>query len=158
MRAIAGDNVSLMNWIKRIDNGRTLRTATYTTKFFSCSSKGALSRCEQSMSRLKGKGLLKSEMRNWSVAELQNCHERIVNDYTATITIEIEAALRKGCDLSAYVTDWENEERPLANDLEIVTVTENAPNPFHLMQSTRREKVTINMERPESKPRGTLNC
>ena len=150
MRVIAGDNVSLMNWIKRIDNGRTLRTATYTTKFFSCSPKGALSRCEQSMSRLKGKGLLKTEMRNWTLAELQNRHERIVNDYMANITIEIEVALRKEYDLSAYVTDWENEERPLANDLEIVTLTENAPNPFHLMQSTRREKVTINMERPDN--------
>ena len=150
MRAIAGDNVSLMNWIKRIDHGRTLRTATYTTKFFSCSPKGALSRCEQSMSRLKGKGLLKSEMKNWSLAELQNRHTRIVDDYTAKITIEIEAAIRKEYDLSAYVTDWENEERLLANDLEVVTVTENAPNPFHLMQSTRREKVTINMERPDN--------
>jgi hypothetical protein len=30
MRAIAGDNVSLMNWIKRIDNGWTLHSATYT--------------------------------------------------------------------------------------------------------------------------------
>ena len=150
MRAIAGDNVSLMNWIKRIDHGRTLRTATYTTKVFSCSPKGALSRCEQSMSRLKGKGLLKSEMKNWSLAELQNRHTRIVDDYTAKITTEIEAAIRKEYDLSAYVTDWENEERLLANDLEVVTVTENAPNPFHLMQSTRREKVTINMERPDN--------
>lgn len=32
---------------------------------------------------------------------------------------------------------------------EIVTVTENAPNPFHLMQSTRREIITIDMKQPE---------
>ena len=95
-----------------------------------------MSRCEQSMSRLKGKGLMKGEMRKWTLAELQKKHERIVNDYMTTITIETEDAICKKYNLSTYVTDWENEEMPHAHDLEIVTVTENAPNPFHLMQST----------------------
>ena len=93
---------------------------------------------------------MKGEMRKWALAELQKKHERIVNDYITTITIEIEDAICKKYNLSTYVTDWENEEMPHAHDLEIVTVTENAPNPFHLMQSTRRREIlTINMERPE---------
>ena len=146
---IAGDNDSLMNWIKRIDEGRTLRTATYTTKFFLCSPKRTMSRCEQSMSRRKGKSLMKGKMKKWMLADLQKKHERIVNDYMTTIIIETEDAICKKYDLSAYLTDWEKEDMPLAHDLEIVTVTENAPNPFHLMQSTRREIVTINMERLE---------
>ena len=43
----ANDTAEVERWIDRIDEGRTSRTATHTTKFFSCSEKGATSRCEQ---------------------------------------------------------------------------------------------------------------
>ena len=70
MRQIAKDNQAVLNWIDRIEEGKEIRTATYTTKNFCCSSKGATSRCEVSMSRLKRSGFAKAEMRSWTLTEL----------------------------------------------------------------------------------------
>lgn len=64
MREVVGENSGCLNWIKSVEEGKEQRTATYTTRNFCCSDKGAASRCEVSMSRLKNKGLVKSDMRN----------------------------------------------------------------------------------------------
>lgn len=61
---------------------------------------------------------MKGKMRKWALAELQKKHERIVNDYIATIsiiTIETEDAICKKYDLFTYVKAWENEEVPHAH-------------------------------------------
>ena len=81
MRDIVGGHVETTNWINRIEKGKESRTATYTTKFFICSNKGATSRCEVSMSRLKNHGTMKKEMRHFTLPELQNRHRQMVEDY-----------------------------------------------------------------------------
>ena len=70
MRDIIKGHVETRNWINHIEKGKESRTATYTTKFFICSNKGATSRCEVSMSRLKNHGTMKKEMRHFTLPEL----------------------------------------------------------------------------------------
>ena len=121
MRVLACDNVALMNWINRIDKGRTLRTATYTAEFFLCSDKASMSRCEQSISRLKGSGEKKSKKENVDARRVAASTCADCQRLRATIMKEIEDAIREKCELSHYVLDWETKERPRADGLEIVT-------------------------------------
>ena len=154
MRLLAGsvapadDTGELGRWIDRMDQGQTLRTATHTTKYFSCSEKGATSRCEQMMSKLKNSGTSKSVMKHWTLGEIQHRHSTKVRSYETQVTGEIEDAIKNKFDLSRYVLDWESEERTRVDGLEIATTMEGVPNPFRL-QSTKREMQTINLERPE---------
>ena len=145
----ANGSDELGRWIDRMEEGQTLRTATHATKFFSCSAKGCLSRCEQMMSKLKNSGTSKREMKHWTLGELQNRHLTKVCNYETEVTEEIEDAIKVKRDLSRYVLDWESVERTRGADgLEIVTTMEGAPNPFRL-QSTKRVMQEINLERPE---------
>ena len=138
----------LRRWIDRVDDGQSIRTATHTTKYFSCSQKGALSRCEQMMSKLKNSGTNKKEMKNWTLGELQNRHQTKVRNYETEVTEEIETAIKEKRDLSHYILEWESKERTHVDGLEIVEAVEGVPNPFRL-QSTKREMQTINLEKPE---------
>jgi hypothetical protein len=144
----ADDNGELMRWIDRMEDGKTFRTATYSTRHMCCSEKGATSRCEQRNSSLKNAGTSNSVMKHWTLGELQNRHLNKLNEYINTTTEEIEDAIKEKRDLSFYVLDWESKERLRADGLEIVNATESVPNPFR-MQSTKREMLTINLERPE---------
>ena len=144
----ADDNGELLRWVDRMEDGKTFRTATYSTRHMCCSEKGSTSRCEQRMTSLKNAGTSNREMKHWTLGELQNRHRNKLNEYITTTTEEIEAAIKEKRDLSSYVLDWESEERLRADGLEIVNATESVPNPFR-MQSTKREMLMINLERPE---------
>ncbi|KAL7459579.1 hypothetical protein ACHAWC_011403 [Mediolabrus comicus] len=138
----------LLRWIARMENGKDRRTATYTTRFFCCSLVGATSRCEVSMSMLKGSGSKKSKMRKWSLAELQHRHREMVENYTQDAKEEIEAAIKDKQVFSAYVLEREAKELTHVTHLQVVSKAENEINPFFgVLQSSRKEKI-IHMERP----------
>lgn len=100
MREVVGENSGCLNWIKSVEEGKEQRTATYTTRNFCCSDKGAASRCEVSMSRLKNKGLAKSDMRKWSLPELMNQYIQTDAAYVETAQKEIELAIKSRQPLS----------------------------------------------------------
>jgi hypothetical protein len=98
-----------LKWIDRMEKGQATRTATHTTKHFCCSDKGATSRCEVGMSRLKGAGKRKAKMRKWRLPELQRRHREYVENYMQT-----------------------------------------AKKFFGVSQSSKRETIVINIERPST--------
>lgn len=137
----------LLRWITRMENGKDRRTATYTTRFFLCSLYGAASRCEVSMSMLKGAGSKKSKMRNWTLAQLQHRHREMVGSYTQDAKKEIEDAIKDKEVFSKYVLGREAKELTHVTHLQVVSKAENEINPFFgVLQSSRNEKI-IHMER-----------
>ena len=143
MRQIANDNQAVLNWIDRIEEGKEIRTATYTTKNFCCSSKGATSRCEVSMSRLKRSGFAKAEMRSWTLAELFHRQMNIVQQYEHDAKVEMKEAIKNKTTLSEYVLKQEEDERNHINELRIVSYETNKKNPFHGIQQSSKDKITI---------------
>jgi hypothetical protein len=138
----------LLKWIARMENGKDRRTATYTTRLFLCSLYGAASRCEVSMSMLKGAGSKKTKMRNWSLAHLQHRHREMVGNYTQDAKKEIENAIKHKEVFSKYVSEREAKELTHVTHLQVVSKAENEINPFFgVLQSSRNEKI-IHMERP----------
>jgi len=65
MRKSVHGHVAITNWINRIQGGKEKRCATYTTKHFICSSKGATSQYGSAMTKMKSGGTMKKEMRHW---------------------------------------------------------------------------------------------
>lgn len=135
----------MTNWVKRIEEGKTIRTATHSTKFFSVSAKGATSRNESAMSRLKASGNLKAEMRHWSLGELQARHCRLVDNYIVEATEEMKDAIKEGRVFSKYVSDIEDEERRHTDNLIVTEETHNVSNPFHGVQQSSRNAITISV-------------
>lgn len=135
----------MTNWVKRIEEGKMIRTATHSTKFFSVSAKGATSRNESAMSRLKASGNLKAEMRHWSLGELQARHSRLVANYIVDATEEMKDAIKEGRVFSKYVSDIEDEERRHTDNLIVTEETPNVSNPFHGVQQSSRNAITISV-------------
>jgi hypothetical protein len=102
------------------------------------------------MSRLKGTGRRKAQMRKWRLPELQHRHREIVESYMQTAKQEIEAAIKTKQVFSNYVLEKESDEFKYIPDLNVlVSKIENAPNPFFgLSQSSKKGTITINIERP----------
>jgi hypothetical protein len=142
-----GEYKELLSWIDRIEKGQEIRAATHTTKHFCCSLKGATSRCEVSMSKLKASGNAGSEMRKWSLPEIQHRHRRIVDDHETDAKKEIEAAIKEKRVLSNYVLEKELEELNHVGSLEMVEVKKNTPNPFHGVLQSSKKTFNINIER-----------
>jgi hypothetical protein len=141
MREVVGENSGCLNWIKRVEEGKEQRTATYTTRNFCCSDKGAASRCEVSMSRLKNKGLAKSDMRKWSLPELMNQYIQTDAAYVETAQKEIELAIKSRQPLSRYVLEREEEESKHVANLKIINIDAHVSNPFHGIQQASMEKI-----------------
>lgn len=131
MADLATPSPAASTWVARLTDGKQRCCATYTTKYFICSIKGATSRCEQCQSRLKGAGTLKKVMKNWTLPELQERHLNIVNTYVIEAKEEIQKAIRMKRQLSEYVLEVEKEELNHVASLVILSKEDNVTNPFH---------------------------
>ena len=150
MRDVVGENNKAKGWIDRIEDGKTVRTATYTTRNFCCSEKGAASRCEVSMSRLKDSGKAKAIMRDWTIPELQQKHRQIVNTYESDARKEIEDAIKDKRILSNYVLVKEAEELKQVHSLEIVSTHKDVVNPFLGIHQSSMNQVAIRLHCPKA--------
>ena len=148
MKTLVQGHQSTTNWVNRIGDAPEIRTATHTTKIFSCSEKGATSRCETSMTRLKMHGDLKAVMRKWTIPELQARHRQVVEDYEENARKGIKLAIKNGDVFSPYVVDKEAEELQHVQSLRIVDCTEDVSNPFHGVLQSSGKTIVINMNRP----------
>ncbi len=148
MREAADGQKGVINWIDRIEDGKEVRTATYTSERFICSVKGCTSRCEVSMTKLKNAGTNKAAMKNWTLPELQNRHRQLVESYEAQAMEEIKEAIKEKRVFSHYVLDKEKVELEHVPNLEIVSITADVVNPFHGVQQSSKKTVAFCLTRP----------
>ena len=137
-------------WVSRLKDGKERCCATYTTKHFICSLKGATSRCEQCQSRLKGAGSLKKVMKNWTLPEVQQRHLDIVDTYLVTTKEEIQQAIRKNQQISDYILNIEKEELNHVANLVILSIENNVANPFHGELTSSKVAVPIYAQKVQS--------
>ena len=105
------------NWILTLLENKEKRCATFTTRHFICSEKGATSRCESLMSTYKNGGDLKKKMRDWSFAESADKHEKDVKNYVAKATDALKEAILNEDTLAKTIRDKEECEQKLSQDL-----------------------------------------
>ena len=150
MRNVAEGEPELLRWIDRMDSGKVIRTATYTTKLCIMSAKGCTSRCEVMMAILKGGGTLKAEMRHWTLPELQHRHRNMYDNYIEDASTEIRTAIKEKRTFSHYVLDLEKEETKHVHNLTVSNVTPSVPNPFHGKLQSSKKTVAIRIRRPSN--------
>lgn len=126
------------NWVVDLWNDREKSCATYTTKYFMCSEKGAASRSESMMTQLKAGGTLKADMRAWTLVENAERHEENVKSYERDASEEISKLIQSKQFLSKYARDREDSERAHMTGLIIESCKENAKNPFVANHSDRQ--------------------
>lgn len=80
--------------IDKILNNRKKMCYTHVGELFICSDKGAASPGESVMSRYKGSGTLKGDMKRWNLLEFAEHHERMLAGYMARCIDEIKALIR----------------------------------------------------------------
>lgn len=154
MLDVTEENDECKNWVKRIAKGKEIRTATHTTKLHICSLKGATSRCESSMTKLKAGGHLKAEMRKWTIPEVQHRHRTIVENYLQDARKEMERAIKERRVFSNYVLELEKEELDHIHSLQVTATVENVPNPFHGMQQSSPNTIAIRGDRMNAEELG----
>eukprot|EP00956_Cyclotella_meneghiniana_P026661 scaffold58164_cov43-Cyclotella_meneghiniana.AAC.5 len=150
MSVLANATPFASRWVARLTEGKQRCCATYTTMHFICSVKGATSRCEQSQSRLKGSGKLKSVMKNWTLPELQQRHLDIVNTYLVEAKEEIQKAIREKRQLSHYVLKTEKEELNHVANLTILSRQHDVTNPFHGKLASSKDFMPVYVHKTAS--------
>ena len=134
--ALYARGTGVERFVSDLSKGKEKKCFTYTGKHFICSEKGGMSRCEQGMNSLKASGTIRDAMAKFSIMELLERHESVVDEYTNKVEKELERAIlnvEETTDarwISKYVTDMEVNEQKLAFSYRVLSEKKNAANPF----------------------------